>query len=348
MPDSELSRPSIAAGAPVQIGIVGCGAIAQVVHLPILSQMESVRIRAICDPDLVKAEMLAERLGIPSIYESYDELLERQQIDAVVICTPNHLHADQTERALAAGKDVLCERPLGVDRSEVSRLLEISRESGSNLVVAHNHRYRPDVIALKEFLQSGEIGEIYHSQAVWRRRRTRRPRPRDWRRDPARAGGGVLIDLGIQMLDLGLWLLDYPKPERVTAHLRQHSDGDVDDLAVVLVVLEGGITLGVDVTWRLIANQNTHGIHVIGARGTVSLAPYRVEKEEAGRVIDVTPELPPGVENVFTASYRRELDHFVSIVRGETEWSPPEDQERLMAIVDACYTSAEEGHEIVL
>lgn len=333
---------------PVQVGVVGCGAIAQVVHLPILSQIEGVRIGAICDPDQVKAEMLAERLGVPGVHESIDALLEDDAIEAIVVCTPNHLHAEHGERAMRAGKHVLCERPLGINRDEAVRLLDVARKTGRRLMVAHNHRYRPDVMALQEFIGRGEVGDIYHTQAVWRRRRARRPRPRDWRRDPARSGGGVLVDLGIQMIDLGLWLQGYPRPERVCAHFRRLSKDDVDDVAVVLLRFEDGSTFGIDVTWRLAAIDDRHGLDVIGAQGSVSLTPFRVTTEQDGRVVDVTPQLMPAVENVFTASYRRELDHFIGVVRGEREWTPPEEQEVLMRIVDACYQSAEEGREIVL
>ena len=332
----------------VNVCVVGCGAIAQIVHLPILSHLQGVRVASICEPDRPKAETLAERLGVPAVFETLDRALEDPSLHAVVICTPNHLHARQTEEALRAGKHVLCERPLGIGRDEVARVLATARESGRRLLVAHNHRYRPDVIAVREAVARGDVGELYHAHAVWRRRRSRRPRPPDWRRDPAKAGGGVLYDQGIQMLDLGLWVLGYPAPRRLSAHLRRLSGDEIDDVAIVLLELAGGTTLSVEVMWSLAATEDEQSLQALGTRGSLSLSPFRVQKESRDEIVDVTPELRPAVENLFTASYRRELDHFMEVARGDQEVPLPDEQEMLMAIVEACYRSADEGREIVL
>lgn len=332
----------------INVSVVGSGAIAQIVHLPLLSQIPGARIVSICDPDRPKAETLAERLGIPKVYDGMERALEDPDLHAVVICTPNHLHAEQSEEALRAGKHVLCERPLGIGRAEVARVLATARQSGRRLLVAHNHRYRPDVIAVREAIARGDLGELYHVHAVWNRRRTRKPRPQHWRRDPARAGGGVLYDQGVQMLDLGLWVLGYPAPMRVSAHVRRLSGDEIEDVAVVLLELTGGATLSLEVTWSLAATRDQQDLQALGTRGSLSLSPFRVQKEAGGEIVDITPELRPTVENVFTASYRHELDHFIDVVRRDQEVRLPDEQEILMGVVEACYRSADEGREIVL
>jgi predicted dehydrogenase len=331
----------------VQVGVVGCGSIAQLVHLPLLGEKEGVRVVAVCDSNLPKAKLVAERFEVGGVYPSVETLLEHKGLDAVLVCTPNPLHAEHTEAALRAGAHVLCERPLGVSREQVVGTLAVAAETGCALMVANNHRFRPDAWALRRFIGAGELGDIYHIHSSWQRRRARRPRISEWRMSPQR-GGGVLMDLGVTNIDACLWLLDYPVAERLTAYLLDRDEDGVDDSAVVLMRLEGNLTCSVEVSWDLAAMKDRHGLVALGELGTGSLSPFLVQKETDGKVIDVTPRMPPGIENMYTASYRRELDYFLSFVRGEREEPLATEQEKLMGIVDASYRSSNEGREIVL
>jgi len=331
----------------VQVGIVGCGAIAQLVHLPILQEKEGVSVAAVCDENLAKAKLVAERFEIEPVYPSVEGLLEHGGLDAVLVCTPNAVHAEHTVMALEAGTDVLCERPLGTDRDEVARTLVAAKKAGRILMVANNHRFRPDAWALRRFIKAGELGQMFHVHSTWLRRRSRRPRISEWRLS-RESGGGVLMDLGVTNIDACLWLLNYPAPKRLTAYLLDRDEDGVDDSAVVLMRLEGNLTFSIEVSWDLAAMKDRHTLVALGETGTGSLSPFVVQRETDGKVIDVTPRLAPGTENLYTASYRRELDYFFGAVRGERGEPLPEEQETLMGIVDACYRSSEEGREIVL
>jgi predicted dehydrogenase len=322
----------------VNVGIIGCGAIAQLVHLPLLTKMKAVTVGAVCDVNQPKAM---------AVYSSVEGLLEHADLDAVVICTPNPLHSKHTEAALKAGTDVLCERPLGTSREQVVQTLKVARESGRNLMVANNHRYRPDAWALRRFISAGELGEIFHIYSSWQRRRSRRPRVSEWRLSGER-GSGVLMDLGITNLDAALWLMGYPAPERLTAYLLDRDNDGVDDSAVVLMRLAGDLTCAVEVSWDLAAIKDRHALVALGSQGFGSLSPFTVQKETAGKVVDVTPRMGPDTENVYTASYQRELEYFLGVVRGVRKEPLPDEQNTLLGIIDACYTSSEEGREIVL
>jgi predicted dehydrogenase len=331
----------------VQFGVVGCGAIAQLVHIPLLAEKQGVQVVAVCDDNLPKAKLVAERFEVGSVYSSVEGLLEHKSLDAVLVCTPNPVHAEHTEAALKAGTHVLCERPLGISRDQVTQTLAVAEETGRALMVANNHRFRPDAWALRRFIKAGELGDIYHIHSSWQRRRARRPRISEWRMS-SQGGGGVLMDLGVTNIDACLWLLDYPVAQRLTAYLLDRDEDGVDDSAVVLMRLEGNLTCSVEVSWDLAAIKDRHSLVALGELGTGSLAPFVVQKETDGKVIDVTPRLAPGTENIYTASYRRELDYFLGVVRGEREETLPAEQEKLMGIVDACYRSSNEGREIVL
>jgi predicted dehydrogenase len=337
----------MASKAAIEVGVVGCSGIAQIVHLPILEQLDGATVTAVCDVDVAKAKTVGQRFGVAAAYPSIEALLEHPDLDAVIVCTPNHLHARHTELALQAGLHVLCERPLGTSREQVSRTLGVARQAGRSLMIENSHRFRPDAWALRRSVSNGQLGEIFHMHASWQRRRARRPRTSEWRLS-REYGGGALMDLGVTNLDFCLWLLGYPAPERLTAYLPDRDADGVEDTAVVLMRLERDVTCSVEVTWDLAAAEDQHSFVALGAAGFGSLYPFVIQRMTPGGVVDVTPRLAPGTENIYRASYRRELGYFISVVQGEREEPLPEEQEVLLSIVEACYRSAEEGREILL
>ncbi|HEU0012187.1 MAG TPA: Gfo/Idh/MocA family oxidoreductase [Longimicrobium sp.] len=334
----------MAARAPVRVAVLGAGSIAQVMHLPILSRMRGVQVAAIADRDAHTARTIAQRFEVPQVATSADEVLT-DDIDAVVVCTPSNRHEEQVAKALRAGKWVLCEKPLAITADGVRRLLA---EPGADerLMVAMNQRYRADAAALRQFVAGGELGDVHYLKTGWLNRY--RPRGRTWRDRKATAGGGAFMDLGIQMLDLALWIMGFPAPERVTAHMHAREGSEVEDSAVLVVRLEGSRLINLECTWNLPAKSDKQFLHVLGSQGSGSLAPLAVFKEMPAGLVEVTPTIAASRENAFTASYRGELQHFVDVVRGERPLEPPREHLVLMRIVEAAYRSAEEGREIVL
>lgn len=342
-----MSGADVDTRGPVRVGVLGAGAISQVVHLPILSEREDVDLVAVSDLDAPKAETLAERFGVTRVLDDRG-LVEDDEIEAIVIATPNYLHEEYAIAALEAGKHVLVERPLALSADGVERILEARRASGKAVIAGMSHRFRPDVTALRAFVAGGELGEIYSVRGSWLNRRVPLVRS-TWRQKPEEAGGGALIDLGVQALDLCLWIVEYPRIVRVLASVHQ-GDFEVEDAATVLAVSEGGMVLTVEVSWSLFAGEDRHFARVMGTEGSGSLPPLEVYKQLGGRPLEVTPRQPRprGGENPYTNAYRRELDHFVRTVLGEAEAPPPDDQARLMALVEAAYRSAREGGEVEL
>ena len=121
----------------VEVGVVGCGAIAQLVHIPNLVELPTVSVAAVCDENRPKAQLVAERFEVPAVYSSVEEMIEHPGLDAVIVCTPNQLHSEHTGLALQAGKSVLCERPLGTSKAEVSETLKLAEGAGKTLMGLH-------------------------------------------------------------------------------------------------------------------------------------------------------------------------------------------------------------------
>jgi len=330
----------------VRIGIVGAGGIAQMAHLPAIAKTKSARLVALCDNDRAKARALADRFEVPDVFTDIDELLETDELDAVIVATPNHLHEPHVLRALAAKMHVLCERPLALSSRGVERILAAAQRADRKVVVANNHRFRTDVQALDRFLRGGELGRLMAFRAgSYHLKRS----PESWRTRRAEAGGGVFMEHGIPLLDLALWLADYPDPTRVTAHMdRPRGAQAVEDAMLVHIECGANLSLSLDLNWAYVGEEDRWWFETISTRGSTRLAPLRVVKELNGRPVDVSPTGAAARESAFVQSYRAELAHFLAIVNGDAKYEAPTDQVVLHRIAEAVYKAADEGKEIRL
>ena len=330
----------------IRIGVVGVGAIAQIAHIPVLSKMRGAQLVALCDNDRPKARSLADRFGVPDVFTDIEDLLEFDELDAVIISTPNHLHEPHVLSALQAGVHVLCERPLALTWRGVERLLTAAQRAEKKMAAALNHRFRSDVQALDRFLRGGELGrltgvraghyQIKKSLEGWRHRR-------------AEAGGGAFFEYGLPLLDLALWLADFPEPLRVSAQMeRGRGASAVEDSMFVYLECAQGMSLAFDVTWGYIGDEDRWWFEVLASRGNARLAPLRVVKEINGKPMDVSPGGAAARESAFTQSYRAELAHFVAVLREEAEYEAPTEQVIVHRVAEAIYKSADEGKEIRL
>ncbi|HUQ99401.1 MAG TPA: Gfo/Idh/MocA family oxidoreductase [Gemmatimonadaceae bacterium] len=329
----------------IRLGLVGAGAIAQLAHLPVLSKLRGAKLVAICDNDGPKAGALAQRLGVPDIFTDIDELLDSDELDAVVIATPNHLHEPHVLRALKAKVHVLCERPLSLTTGGVNRILAAAEAGQKKVVVGNNHRFRSDVQQLQRFLEGGELGRVMGIRAGQYQFRSAH---QGWRNSKAEAGGGAFREYGYPLVDLALWLTDFPEPVCVTAHMDRVKEGGVEDSMLVHLQCANGVSYSFDVTWSYVGQDERLWFEVVSTKGSARLSPLRVVKELNGRPTNVSPTGASARESVFLQSYRAELAHFISMLKDESPYEAPTDQLKVMRVMDAVYKSAEEGCEVRL
>jgi len=332
--------------APLRVGVVGAGAIAQVAHLPVLARSRGAQLVALCDNDGPKASALGERFGVQDVYTDIEDLLEGAELDAVVLTTPNHLHEPHALSALAAGVHVLCERPLALTSRGVERILAAAARADRIVAVANNHRFRSDVQALGSFLRGGELGKLNGIRAGHHEQRQQRE---GWRYRRAEAGGGAFTDLGLPQLDLALWLADYPEPVRVSAHMeRGRGAGAVDESMLAFIECASGMTITIDVSWSYVGLESRWWFDTLATRGSARLSPLHVIKELNGVPADVTPRGASTRDSTFIQSYRAELAHFAAMLRNETPYEAPTDQLVLHRLAEAVYRSAEDQKEVRL
>ncbi len=330
---------------PLRLAIAGCGAIAQLAHLPVLAKMRGVRLVALCDNDAAKARALADRFEVPDVFDDLEELLDSDVIDGLIVATPNHLHEPHVLSAMRAGVDVLCERPLALTSRGVDRVLAAAAKSGRRVIVGNNHRFRNDVQALSRFVSTGELGRVVGVRAGAYAPRA----PEGWRQRRAESGGGAFLEQGFNLLDLSLWLSNFADPVRVSAHMtRGRGANAVEETMLVGLELDGDVSVGLDVSWSYVGEEERTWFEVLCSRGSARLAPLRVVKELNGRAVDVSPGGGAARDSAFLQSYRAELAHFVAVLRGETPYEAPTDQVIVTRVLEAIYKAADEHKEIRL
>jgi predicted dehydrogenase len=329
----------------LRIGLVGVGAAAQINHIPALKKVEGLELVALCDRDPEKAHRVSQKFGIPASVGRIEELLEIDGLDAVDICTPNYLHAPMAVAALEAGKHVLCERPFARSAEEAAMMAKAAKKSDCTLACAVQHRFRPDAQLLRRFVEKGDMGEIFLAKAGWLRQKTEWDSD-EWRRTKRESGGGVVLDLGFQMLDLSLWVLGSPKIVSVTANVHRNKKGDVEDSATAFFRLDSGATLTLELTWGLLMEKDFAYLNLFGSGGAALLNPFRVHKGMHGTLVNVTPTLETS-RHQYRQSMELQVAHFAESLRsGKKPMGSVEEIMGVMELVDAVYRSAEQGKEV--
>jgi predicted dehydrogenase len=294
-----------------------------------------------------KQDSMAEfgkRFNITRQYETVEAMLTDGEVDALVVGTPNYLHASQTIAALDTGVHVMVEKPMAMNATEAEQMLEAAQKSGSLLMVAHCWRFDPDVLWLKG--QSKKLGKIIRTKGIgvhthWG--------PSGWFTQRQFAGGGALADMGIHALDTARFLLDDPKPVAVYAKFgTYYKDFDVDDTGIIIIEWDCGTTSYLESGWwQPHADGPEAATQLYGIQGFGQLFPTKMEipnaKEERIDVIESGFEFPRK-EHCPQSLYDDQLKYFVECVE-KKKMPIPGGMEGLMnmKVVDAAYESSRMG-----
>ena len=213
----------------------------------------AIEVAAIADPS---TEMAIEALKLApgaSQVRNLAELLD-EGVDGVVIATPSALHAEQSIEALDRGVAVFCQKPLGRTADEVRAVVDAARRANRLLAVDLSYRFTEGMRRIRELIGAGELGRVFAVDLVFH---NAYGPDKAWFYDPALSGGGCVVDLGVHLVDLALWALDFPELESVTGKLLaggaplSDQPGKVEDYAVATLGLEGGTTVQLACSWRL-------------------------------------------------------------------------------------------------
>lgn len=339
-------------------GIIGCGKIAQVRHIPEYLELEEVEIAGYYDINRDRAKQLASLYG-GRAYETYEELLADKEIDAVSVCAANHVHAEISIKALNADKHVLCEKPMAVSLEECRAMVEASKATGKLLMIGHNQRLAKAHRKAKELILKGAIGKIITFQTIFVH-----GGPESWSVDSGKnvwffdkksAAMGAMADLGIHKTDL-IQYLTGERVEEVTAVMavldKKGEDGgsiEVDDNAFCIYKMTNGIVGTLTAGWSCYGEEKNSTIFY-GTEGVMRIYDdprYSIiiegkdgstAKYSIGKIQTNDNQTSSGVIELFINSIRTNT---LPDMNGEEILSA-------MRVVFACEKSSREGRTILL
>lgn len=332
---------------PVNVGIIGIGTQAQLIHIPLLQKIEGVKIAGVNDLDEVKGKRFAQKNDL-KWYDTPEDLFS-SGIDAVFILTPNNSHYPLSIAALNAGLHVLVEKPLARNTTEAEKMILTAEKKQKHLLVLMNQRFRTDTRIVKNYLKTSKIGDIYRIRCGWMTKWDRWNRP-DWLKDKKISGGGVLMDYGIQLLDLVFWMLNYPKVSRVSAITKRIGiSGNVEDAAIATIYLEKGAVFTLEVSWSLLAPESEAWLVFAGTKGRAYLNPVRIHVFENDKIVTHYPLRNKKNPTINKDSYESELRHFIEVLReGISPGATAKECLQALRVIEVLYESAKTGHEIAV
>jgi predicted dehydrogenase len=221
------------------------------------------RVAAVSDPSAEMIDAARQTAPDAQVAGGLDAMLE-MGLDGIVIATPSAMHAEQSIRALESGVSVFCQKPLGRTADEVRRVVDAARTADRLLAVDLSYRFTEGMRAIRERIAGGELGRVYAVDLVFH---NAYGPDKPWFYDPVLSGGGCVMDLGVHLVDLALWALDFPAVENVTSRLFAGGEalgvnaGRCEDYATARVDLAGGMAVDLACSWKVSAGQDA----VIGA-----------------------------------------------------------------------------------
>jgi predicted dehydrogenase len=333
----------------VRVALVGVGGISQIVRIPTIKKIEDAELVALCDIDEAKVSFIADKYDVSHVYYDIQNLLRSEKIDCVFICTPNNMHYPMALAALENGIPALVEKPVALNYEQTERLAKKSHELKTPLIIGMNNRFREDAVVLKEFMEKDELGDPFYLKCGWQRR-WGKMQNQAWLHDVRISGGGVMMDMGISLIDLALWLLGKPKIKNVHSFIYNiFSESKAEDSALAVIETQNGTVVTIEVAWRLHIEKDINYMHVFGRHGAAFMNPLRINKEMHGKLVNVTPVDSDPALDPFKTAFEKEIMHFIRVIQGKAEpVTTIDDGLYIMEIMDAIYMSARQGKQIDL
>jgi predicted dehydrogenase len=308
----------------MRVALFGCGWI-QDFHARAVTELGH-EVIAVANHREETARAFAERHAIPRVTTDWEALARDREVDAVVVGTPNALHAPQSIAALLAGRHVLVEKPMATSVAEGDEMIAAARASGAWLMVAHCWRFHAAVRAMRARIDAGELGEIVKTRGYGVHAGSG---PDGWFLDPALAGGGALPDMGVHAIDTARFLLGDPDPVRVCAAVgTRYGDYAVDDDGILLITWSQGTNSIVESGWW---QPHTEGLEaeteVYGTGGYARIFPREAPSDD--------------YEHCAQPMYTAQMREFLDAIEGGRQPRPSgEDGRLVLEIVEQAYASS--------
>jgi predicted dehydrogenase len=347
----------------VRVGVIGAGQIGTH-HLTTYAQIPQAQVVAVSDLFPAKVDAARQKFAIADGYADFRELLKRDDIDAVDVCVHNNKHAPIAMAALAAGKDVFCEKPMAGTFRDADNMLQAARKAGRKLHIQMDSIFTPETHAARRLIGDGQLGRIYYARSFGHRRRGR-PFVDGYGTanfvDPSICAGGTLLDVGIYQLAQILHLVGNPAVRTVTGSTHQEldmyeprrtfSNYGVEETALGWVRLEGGISFDIEQTWAC-HHAGKESSKILGSKGGVNLNPLAFFSTFSDMPMDSTFDLKASDTRWHacfpeTVWYDHSQRHWVGALLGAVPLLPTAEYARNAALIsEGIYMSSRLGREL--
>lgn len=345
-----------------KIAIIGCGTIANT-HVTAFNNCKDAEIIYAVDTVLEKAKEFAAKHNIPNIETDYHRILKDKSIDAVTICLPNHLHCSVSIDVLKAGKHVLCEKPIALNLKEAVLMKNEAKKQNLQCVIGVVNRFNNNVNAIKDLINNGTLGDIYHVNLLFQSYRSI-PGMGRWFTNKKESGGGVMIDWGVHFIDLALYCLGSPTPISISGTAHSELAKKMEDYAFLSMwagpadyngvydVEEGvsgfmrtsGASISFEGAWARNVNTSNMYIEFLGDKGGVKLeygGDFTLYTSKEGALFE-TKQLSKD-----SSMFQNEIDSFVDhISNGGKSRADINNILITQAILDSFYKSSKLAREV--
>jgi predicted dehydrogenase len=343
---------------PFKVGFIGAGGISHA-HATHLKKVDGVELVCAADVSEKGLASFKEKQGVARTYADYREMLAQEKdLDAVSVCTPNGLHAENTIAALNAGRHVIVEKPMAMNTQQAKEMIAAAKKAGKHLVIGFQYRFDPKTQVIRRQVEGGEFGKVLHVRCQALRRRG----IPNWgvfgRKDLQ--GGGPMIDIGVHVIEMAHFAMGSPKPVSASGNVWtymgnrpsdiasmwpgwDHKTYTVEDLAVGLIRFDNGATLSIEASFAAHIEKDVWNFTMMGEKGGANWDPVQVFKDQDGYMFNSTPAFVPSAD-----IFELKMKHFVEVCRdGRANLAPGEAGLAVQQMLDGVYQSAETRREVV-
>ena len=306
----------------VRWGILSTAKIGMEKVTPAIQLADNCEVVAIASRDQEGATAAASRLGIPAAYGSYEALLEAEDVDAIYIPLPNDMHAEWTMKAAAAGKHILCEKPLAMSSAQAGEMVTACAQAGVMLVEAFMYRHHPSWVEAVHLVRSGAIGDLQAVQS-WFSYYNSDPLNI---RNKMENGGGAIMDIGCYNINLSR-LLFADEPSRIQASVRRDPVMEIDTLSSVVLEFPGGGQSTFTCSTRAESYQR---VHIVGSSGRIEIEiPFNIPPDGETRIFFTRggePSEMPGTQTIVfrpADQYTIQAELFAQAILDDTDFPVP-------------------------
>ncbi len=356
----------------LKFGFVGAGMVSRYSAKNVASHEEATIVAAF-DPSAKRLGELCDENDIPRRYADLDAFLADDELDAVYVAVPNKFHASIAKQVLKSGRHLLLDKPFALNYAEAKSVVDVAEASGKKFCVGMNQRFPAGRQRIRKLVKDGELGEIYHAKGYWLRR-SGIPRLQTWFGHKALSGGGCMLDIGVHMLDVTLWMADNFEPVSVVG--KTHSkfgprglgEGgwglsdrdpsltfDVDDFANAFITFKNGMTVSLDVSWAAHTEVDSkEGAELFGTEAGASIEPAKLFRRpdptgeyEILTLGDTTDQasLAVPVEYEHCDRFHNFINH---IFDREELCCKPSESLVVQKVLDAVYESSRTGKQVMI